>query len=632
MGWGGCSAQAIRAEVARIATSAGFAHSDHRKSLLRFLVEKTLKGEADQIKEYLLGVEVLSRPASFDPQSDPIVRVEAKRLRQKLETYYLDEGKDDPVIIQIPSGHYSPVFLRRGTWFTRIRPRLSWLKPRYRWSYLVLSLLLLLVAIGTSRTVEAPNSGRAAADDKVNQAPLVRSRHSLLVLPFVELDSRRGNELADQLTDEIISAAARLDGVNVIGRTTAFRFKNRGEDIRDIGAELHVALVLEGSVRRVNGGLRILLRLISTADGLSLWSGTFEAPENQSATWPETVAKEITSSLQVELGQLISASENTLRGRDLSAHDEYLRGLYDFNRGGQVGLEDSLMHFQQSIRTSPNYAPPYAQLAAAYCLLGLSGALPPAEVLPKARVAAFKALSLDSRLGTGYASVGLIDACYLWNWSAAEEAFDRALELAPENPEVVQEFVLAYLVPQGRLDEGLARLKHLMAAHPTSVLTRELLIQTYFFRQEYGNVFAYRLDDKGGESYAESTNLAVGLAWEQMSHFNEAISAFRGGEGVWSRSLKCSLLAHVYGRMGNVAKARGLIADLKKSASGGYLPASYLALPYLGLGEKEQALACLENAFEARCPDLVFLTADPRYGPLRTEPRFTRLLKKIGLE
>ncbi len=237
--------------------SGPFAESERLRRFLRFTVEQTLQGQADRIKEYLIGVEVFGREESFDPRTDSIVRVQAGKLRARLEKYYATEGSSDPVLIEYPKGSYVPLFRNR-----QANGRRAW----RRWRMLAAATAtLVLVGLASYWMMERRVAGR----------PTVSGPASIAVLPFADLSPDKDQEFfCDGITEELINTLARFEGLRVVARTSAFEFKGKGQDIRKIGAQLGVATLLEGSVRKQGNRLRVTVQLNNVADGFHLWSQT----------------------------------------------------------------------------------------------------------------------------------------------------------------------------------------------------------------------------------------------------------------------------------------------------------------------------------------------------------------------
>ena len=332
--------EAIRQQLEWILASATFANAPSQTAMLRYVVELSLAGEADRLKEYTLGVEVFGRGADFDPRQDTIVRVQGRRLRDRLDDYYRQEGVGDPVVISLPKGHYVPAFHCRNVLDIPVSataevapPPLSKLR---RWAPTVLVLgglavVLMLVATIWLRTKRDTTPPKASISAGARPPP------SLAVLPFVDLSQTHDQEyLADGLAEEILNQLAQIPPMRVVGRTSSFSFKNSNEDLRDIGRKLGVAHLLEGSVRRENDRLRITTQLVRADDGSHEWSKTYEAPRKDIFALQDAIARDVATALSVKLDVTtfnreqggttnVDAYERYLRWRGIQMHE-----LFDF--------------------------------------------------------------------------------------------------------------------------------------------------------------------------------------------------------------------------------------------------------------------------------------------------------------
>ncbi len=278
----------IRGELRHILASQLFSRTDRPGRFLTFLVEHALNGEGDKVNEYLLAVEVFSRKPDFDPSSDPIVRVEASRLRRKLLEYYETEGRHSPIVIELPQRTYTPVFHDRpGSVARRISdnvliPGLITIRPA------VVAVAAMLIAL---TVFWAAPRGRNPESAKLTIPPGARS---VLVLPFADLSPNHDEEyLCDGLAEEVAEKLSEVKGLRVVSRTTALQYKRSAQDVRTIGKQLNVALVLEGSVRKNGDRLRIAIQLINTADGYQLWSRRYDRQIRADFAIEEEIAQDI---------------------------------------------------------------------------------------------------------------------------------------------------------------------------------------------------------------------------------------------------------------------------------------------------------------------------------------------------
>ena len=311
-------------ELEKILSSDGFRDAEGLKRFLRYTVEHTLQGEGGQLKEYRLGVEVFDRESSFDPRLDPVVRMAARRLRSKLKDYYETEGAQDPIWIAVPKGSYAAAFSRGAS---KQRSTSVVVEPSQPTKYGRLAgiALVLLFATVISTVVYWIRA-------RQSQAAAPTQNPSLAVLPLLNLTGNPDSEyLCDGVTDELTSALSKLPGVRVVARTSAFKFKNKPEDVRSIGEQLNVSSVLEGSLQKSGERLRITVQLIRASDGYHIWSQTYDRNSKDAFAVEDEITQTIAGTLRVRLVQAGQQVEGPRRV-DAEAHELNLRGRYWLNR------------------------------------------------------------------------------------------------------------------------------------------------------------------------------------------------------------------------------------------------------------------------------------------------------------
>ncbi len=283
--------EAVRAQMEKILATELFAGSERLSRFLRFTVEEALQGRADQLKEYVLGVEVCDRKKSFDPRLESIVRTEAGRLRAKLKEYYETLGRNDPVRIDYGRGSYAPVFEWRKRTASALR---QWFRRHWKTAAVVTSVVLLEALTHGPASLFWRNLSRG----EPGRAP----PSSIVVLPFTDLSPEKGQEyFSDGLTEELISRLSQVQGLRIVARTSSFQFKGKTQDIRKIGKELNVEGVLEGSIRKSGNRLRITTQLIDVADGFHVWSQSYEREMKDVLETQVEIAQAIVDSLKVKL-------------------------------------------------------------------------------------------------------------------------------------------------------------------------------------------------------------------------------------------------------------------------------------------------------------------------------------------
>jgi serine/threonine-protein kinase len=547
---------------------------------LQFTVEKALAGASSTLKEYAIGLEVFDRDSSFDPRIDPIVRVEARRLRTKLKQYYETEGASDAILLDYPKGQYAPVFSQR---------------------------------------IVQPLVARSAGTG--------RDSRRIAVLPFANFSSDPDNEyFSDGLTEELTHALTRVHGLCVIASSSASKFKGQG-DIRAIGQQLNVGAVLEGSVRRSGDRLRITAQLVDISDGHYLWSETYERRMEDVFAIQDEISRAIVDTLRIQLaGSLVQPRDN------LNAYNAYLKGRFHCSRRTEDGLTRGIEYFKQALIEEPEYALAYAGIADAYSLLSQYGVLAPAEVMPKALAAATKALALDDNLAEAHASMALARSIYLWEWDEAIKSYRRAIELNPGYATAHHWFGSDCLAALGRLEEAKEHLTLAQQLDPLSLITRCSLGSVYIAQREYDcaiDCFRRALDLEPrfykGLMGLGRAHIAKGLYEEGITYFQEA-RALSG-----NILYVAGALGHAYALAGNREQAQRHLEELLRLSNNRYVPATSIAIIYLGLGRVETAMDWLERAYQEHAGPLIWLGVHPIYDPLREEARFRALVEKIGV-
>jgi serine/threonine-protein kinase len=465
--------------------------------------------------------------------------------------------------------------------------------------------------------------GRGAADRPVSAGP-----PSIAVLPFVNMSSDKENEyFSDGMTEELINALANVEGLRVASRTSAFAFKGKNVNVHKIGEELNVTAVLEGSVRRNGNDLRVVVQLVDTAKGYHLWSNTYDRELKNVFQLEDELARSIAQALRPKLvsgGQKLArpATEN------LAAHDLYLQGRYFWNKRSAAGLTKAAGFFQQAIDIDDHYALAYVGLADATQLQSEYGWVAVREVVPRARAAAMKALELDPAIAEANASLCVSDM-YEYEWALADRHCRRAIELKPEYPSAHHWWSMV-LSSTGKSAKGLAEARRAQQLDPVSAIISNVVTRHLYWGRDYAAAL-----EQGRRSLELDPGLGIAhlntaLVYLQLNRPGEAIAElepFVGRAAVYDEKLGYS-----YAVAGRRPDAERILASLNERSRREYVPAYSRAFIYVGLGDKEQALTWLERGYENRDWGLRELKVDPALDPLRSEPRFKALLRRVNLE
>ncbi len=617
-------AELIRRQLGRILASAQFVNSARMCHFLRFVVETSLLGK-ECLKETVIGVEVFNRAPGYDPSLEPIVRIEARRLRGKLQQYYTRQSADDEVIIALLKGGYTPEFSFQpaagGSPPVAAAPVEQPSRSRFKsWSIPVLLVVLLGFALWT---------GHYSASVSKPQGPAAASRPilSIAVLPLANLSGDPAQDyLADGMTDELISKLANISALRVVSRTSAMRYKGVSRPLPQIAKELNVASVVEGSVTRSGGQVRITAQLIDGRADRYLWSEDYNGSVNDLLAIESEVARAIAQ----QVTRTLSGNEQPqLRGEaDIppEAYDAYLKGRYFWNKRAEAGLRTSIGYFHQALTIAPGYARAWAGLADSYLLLGENWERPAGESFAKAREAADKALELDDDLGEAHAARAALDAD-LGHWDRAEPEFRRALELSPGYA-TAHQWYAEELAAHGRTSQALEQIQRARELDPLSLIVNVQVGYINFLARRYDAAIselraAIQMDPHFFFAHAD-----LGQAYEQKGMYREAIAELQTaadltnhgpGEMLW--------LARAWALGGNKEKALRARAALEKEFEHGRIPASCMALLDLALGDRERAVQRLGVASSAHVAQPF---PGPEFDALRADRGIALLLARCA--
>jgi adenylate cyclase len=467
--------------------------------------------------------------------------------------------------------------------------------------------------------------------------PASQWKNSIAVLPFVDMSPQKDQEyFCDGMTEELINRLSNIRELRVPARTSAFAFKGKAEDIREIGRKLNVEKVLEGSVRKEDSQLRITVQLVNVSDSYHIWSETFDKELTKVFAIQDEIALTVADKLKLTLLSDERARLVKRPTENLEAYNLYLLGRYFLDRASaEEDFNKVIGYFEQAIAKDPDYALACAGQALCYSLLCISGYLAPKEVYQKAMEAAKKAIELDDELGEAHASLGHLKTIFDWDFAGAEHEFKRALKLNPGSVDVWF-FYSQYLTTLGRFEEAIAGLKRVIELDPASPAN-------YILLGMYGYQMAGRYDEsiaqikKGldmdpsilyGQLFLASAFALKGMYREAVAQADKVLSAWPIREDV----LIFSCLGWVYSVSGQQEKARSLLNSMLDLRTRRYVDAYLIGGVYAGLGEKEKAFEWLTKAYDEHAGQMIFIKVDPWYKNLHSYPRYKELLKKVGFE
>ena len=479
-----------------------------------------------------------------------------------------------------------------------------------------------------------PTTGIAAS--KVTETEKIleaKWKKSIAVLPFSNLSPEKEQEyFCDGLSEEIINALSHIRELRVVARTSAFAFKGKEIDIREVGEKLNVDAVLEGSVRKAGERLRITAQLINVADGYHLWSERFDREMKDVFSIQDEVTLEIVDKLKIEL--LGKEREQVVKRytENPEAHNLLLKGLYFWNKRTKESLKRSLECLHQALEIDPAYALAHAQLAFIFISLGWLGFARPHEAFPKAKAAAMKALEIDGSLSQAYAALAIISLLYDWDWTASEKGFKKALSLNPgfDYAHFGYSVILASL---RRHEESVNALKKAVELDPLSLrMNAELgfcfrLARRYDEAQEQLKK-TIEMDPNFGLAHHY-----MGMLCNDKGMYKEAIPEFQKAiELSGGLSWAFGYLGYSYAMSGQKDEAQKILHTLEERSKEEYVRSTSLIVMYHALEDIDKSFECFERAMEERDPVLPLINVLPELDVFRPDPRFKAFLKKMNLD
>jgi TolB-like protein/Tfp pilus assembly protein PilF len=436
--------------------------------------------------------------------------------------------------------------------------------------------------------------------------------------------------LSDGVTEGLINTLSELPHLTVMSRSSVLRYAGRDIDPQTAGRDLKVQAVLTGRVVQRGDGLFISVELVDVKNNSHIWGEEYSRKLAEILPMQGEITRDISDKLR---RKLTGEEEKRLAKRSTTnpdAYQLYLKGRYLAEKLSKEGLEKGIDYFHRAIDLDPNFALAYDGLAYAYATSD-DFFLPPREAMPKAREAAKKALELDDTLAEAHTEMGMIDFMYEFDWGAAEREFRRAIELKP-NYAHAHEYYGWFLVSAGRFEEGIEESKRAKELDALSPETNAMAGQNFYFARQYDlaiDTFRKTLDMEPNYWIARTL---LGSSYEAKGDFPRAVAECEKGRKIeTSIPLALSLLGHAYAVSGKKREAEQALKKLKDWSKQSYVPAYNFAEVYIGLGEKEQALASLEKAYADRSSYLTFLKVDPQFDSLRSDPRYKDLLRRVGL-
>ena len=456
--------------------------------------------------------------------------------------------------------------------------------------------------------------------------------HAIAVLPFVNVSPDPENEyLSDGITDELIGALARVEGLQVASRTSVFSLKGKPQDVRAIGSLLGVSEVLEGTVRRAGDRLRIGVQLTSTQDGRLLWSQRYDRELVDVFSLQDDIARTIVDTLRTGSFADLPDPKPNRYTTNLRAYGYYLKGRYAWNKRTQDGAREAIDFFERAIAEDPEYAVAYAGLSDSYALHVDYRDVPVHEGLERAKEYARKAIELDDGVAEAHASLAWCLFIYDWDWAASDRESRRAIELDPRYAAAHQWYTFL-LASQGRGEDSVASAQRAIELDPASVSGRRSIAWANYYARRYDQALYHSQRAIVMNPTAEESYRILGLTLAQSGQLDEAERVMREAVELPGGSIYAKgVLGFVLARSGQLAKARQLLDELVARAERGYVSPVVFALLHIGLDERDRALDWVERAHEERRGWLAYLRVNALFDPLRGAPRFEALARRMKL-
>ena len=578
----------VAKQLHRILSSKTFRQTDRIKRFLDFIVKETVAGRADKLKEFSVGVEVFGRDSAFDPRFDPIVRVQARRLRAQLERYYAEEAAPDEMVLEVPKGRYAVIF-KDG-------------KPT------------------------------KASPSKKSASSVLISRNTVLALPFADLSSA-GDQKAfcGGLNEEIIHTLTMMKTIRLAAWSGA-ALKEGELDLEQVASRANASIVITGSVRKFGAEMRVTANLIDTASGCYLWSTSICRNSEESFALQEEVAQAVAQKLEAEITAAVQGKTSGPPARNLAAYNLYTQGRYHLNQRTEEGLRKAVEFFERAIVEDGQFAQAYSGLADSYGLLGHYGGLAPSAVWTKTVSNAAWAVLCDEHSAEAHTSLAHVKATQDWDWASAEQEFKRAIRLDFRYPTAHHWYAASVLGPVGRSEEAKEEMLIAQALDPVSPIIGRDLAKVYYYLGDYEAALeqcdnTIELDPHFAPAYS-----LLGFVQERREEFDEASAAFQHAIQLSPQSPAFrTALGRVLAMQGKKSEARGILAEMLELAEKRYVSPFDLALLHIAVGQVDEGFEWLDKAAQDRGIEVISLKVDPRLESVRRDPRFIALVSRLGL-
>lgn len=459
-----------------------------------------------------------------------------------------------------------------------------------------------------------------------------RTGISIVVLPFTNVGGGPDDEyLSDGITEELTYALARLRGLRVVARTSAFMFKDHGDDVRTIGQRLGVQHLLEGTLRRAGSRLRITVRLIDARTGYEAWAERYDRELTDVFAVQDEITGAVVRALRIQL-----LAEPAPRGpastQNLMAYQRFLEARFQWNRRTETGMQKSLALLRRVIELDPAFAAAHAAIANSFVTLAVYGQLAPDQAMQPAREAAERALQLEPAEPDALAARGCVRALYDWDWSGAETDFREAVKQQPQAPTAYQGYAMNLLAPLKRFEEARHQLAQAREFDPLSPVVGSSWALIHYFEGDYGRAIAEQEQLLARDPEFGMAHFFVGQASIAMGQPERGVEHLRRAVRLVGESPEIvATLGVAHAGAGDAAAARAIVTTLEARGQSEYVSPVLLAQIHAALGDTDAALDALDRAAEVRATDLAWIGVRPTFDDLRLHPRFVALVERIGV-
>jgi TolB-like protein/Tfp pilus assembly protein PilF len=454
--------------------------------------------------------------------------------------------------------------------------------------------------------------------------------NSVAVLPFANTNGNPEEEyLCDGITEGLIHSLSQLPQLRVMSRSTVFRYKGKGADPQTVGRDLKVGAVLVGTLVHHGDSIHLESELVDARDGSEIWGTQYDRPISDASAVQQEIVRDISEKLKLRLSPEDQKKLSTEKTGNWEAYNLYLKGNYYWEKFTDADMRKAVDYFQQAIDKDPNYALAYAGLADAYHELAYTS--PPSEMMPRSKAASTRALQLDDTVGEAHAALGWVLWRYDWNFPEAEKEFRRAIELEPNAGSSGHGMYPLFLYSMKRFDQGMAEHKQAIALDPLSLIGNTNIADGLYYARQYDRAIGQYQKTLELDPNFSTAQFGLASTYERKGMYKEAIAEWQKGFTTDGDPRTAGLIGKAYSVSGYKGAMQAWLDALMTQSTHRYVAPLDIATLYARLGEKEHALEWLEKGYQTRDANMVDIATEPTFDSLHSDPRFTDLLRRVGL-